>query len=806
MKKTIILGLLIILLSSFVSADLDTGVVHYYTFDGDADDSLGTANGTVNGATQTPSGIIGTAYYFDGVNDYIDSNFLPSDFASQNGDWSVSFWINSNESSPGGNDMVYGAYTAAASDYVQANWQSAGTMRNAIGHDATVNGVITTTALNTGSWYHVVYTYDGSNYNHSVYVNGVYEASTVTDPGAYSASIDLFFGARNSDGSPGIYFNGILDEMAFWQNNTLQQSDVTELYNSGAGKQYPFSVANSITATAVDVDPEIEDSTTTLNLTITSTGYNITASDYGAVVYNGTTYTATKILEEYGLGANVTYTVNVSTPLTELNNSALSYQWFYNLTFNASTEYQYNESSTQNLLWKYPRINITRVYNAFTGQNLTNFTGDVTSGSYNYTFNTTSGSQLIPLTEGNVTYTAFVNAPGYAIHPTHNFQNVTISNSSQITTSELQFGLYSSNSVYVYVYKEEDGSLITQNVTLTVSSNTTEETYTVTGGSQLITNLTDNSYLFELSSSGYTDRSYTVTVADNSHQTLNAYLSNATDTVTFTFVDSESTGTTLEGVDISMSRYVNGTYQVVESRLSDITGRVQFTYSTGENYRFTASRSDYQSKTFTLNPILFSTYTVKLDKNVVAEDTSDYSTVSINFDPTTYYNNLVNNFTITFNSPTGTFTSYSVNITYPGGNAGSSGTNAYGESFTLPLNITGASKYDVVNITYSYDTTYTDEKTFNYKYEVITNTGIFGTALDNQNNTYGMSLMDRILVVVLTVLVMAGLVFYFAGFVPSAMVGMLVMGYFTKIGMMPLWAGIISEVILFVLIAWGSSR
>ena len=38
----------------------------------------------------------------------------------------------------------------------------------------------------------------------------------------------------------GNYLNGILDEVAIWKNRELTSLEVAELYNSGAGKFYPF--------------------------------------------------------------------------------------------------------------------------------------------------------------------------------------------------------------------------------------------------------------------------------------------------------------------------------------------------------------------------------------------------------------------------------------------------------------------------------------------------------------------------------------------------------------------------------------
>ena len=78
----------LIVLSSFVSAE----VVHYYSFDSNANDEVGTANGVVNGATNQALGCKNNnCYEFDGSGDYI--NFSDSLFANIAGSYTFCMWI-----------------------------------------------------------------------------------------------------------------------------------------------------------------------------------------------------------------------------------------------------------------------------------------------------------------------------------------------------------------------------------------------------------------------------------------------------------------------------------------------------------------------------------------------------------------------------------------------------------------------------------------------------------------------------------------------------------------------------------------
>ena len=82
---------------SSLLADLNTGLVAWYPFDGNASDMSGNGNhGTVNGASLSPDrhGVAGKAYSFDGVDDFVQIEDHSSlDF---NSTLTFHFWINPN--------------------------------------------------------------------------------------------------------------------------------------------------------------------------------------------------------------------------------------------------------------------------------------------------------------------------------------------------------------------------------------------------------------------------------------------------------------------------------------------------------------------------------------------------------------------------------------------------------------------------------------------------------------------------------------------------------------------------------------
>jgi len=73
--------------------DLTTGLVAFYPFNGNSDDTSGSGNnGTVNGATLTTNrfGVANSAYSFNGTNSYIS---IPDSTVFESKDFSISLWF-----------------------------------------------------------------------------------------------------------------------------------------------------------------------------------------------------------------------------------------------------------------------------------------------------------------------------------------------------------------------------------------------------------------------------------------------------------------------------------------------------------------------------------------------------------------------------------------------------------------------------------------------------------------------------------------------------------------------------------------
>ena len=97
--------------------------------------------------------------------------------------------------------------------------------------------VIANTSVNDGNWHHCVVTYDGTTI--CAYTDGSADGTT-------SFSATIAYDTPNNAVTIGDYvtggaaMNGMIDELNFW-SRALSLSEVTSLYNSGAGLQLTFS-------------------------------------------------------------------------------------------------------------------------------------------------------------------------------------------------------------------------------------------------------------------------------------------------------------------------------------------------------------------------------------------------------------------------------------------------------------------------------------------------------------------------------------------------------------------------------------
>ncbi|MCA9061894.1 MAG: DUF2341 domain-containing protein [Planctomycetaceae bacterium] len=221
---------------SYVVSDGTNGLTHYWNLNGDAQDAVGSADGTLNNGVSTIAGAYGTALAFDEVDDYVQ---IP-DVAYTN-EFTLSFKFRVDDNT--GADFLY-LYSHGNADTVNSlNVMIVESSRSVYPNNmktifTDIDDVYDLNALNfdassiigDGQWH--TYTLTVSKAQGSrVYLDGVLKASDATRGGdAFDPAGDLFLGARQ-DLSNVRYFGGALDSVALYDHR-LTPADVASLNTS----------------------------------------------------------------------------------------------------------------------------------------------------------------------------------------------------------------------------------------------------------------------------------------------------------------------------------------------------------------------------------------------------------------------------------------------------------------------------------------------------------------------------------------------------------------------------------------------
>ena len=197
-------------------ATLDNNLIAYYSFDGSAEDQIGSNDGTIYGATSTSSGLINGAYSFDGTNDYISTGTSSS---RQITTGSISLWFYYSSVDSSYRKFYRYSKDSGSKDFFEMGHTNSNSLYIAI-RDTTTNILNVTFSLpSTNAWHHIVYTSDSSG--NKIYVDGTHITSLNYIDG--STSTQAFLGTASSTSEERIgsgysdnYWNGKIDELGIW--------------------------------------------------------------------------------------------------------------------------------------------------------------------------------------------------------------------------------------------------------------------------------------------------------------------------------------------------------------------------------------------------------------------------------------------------------------------------------------------------------------------------------------------------------------------------------------------------------------
>jgi len=298
MKK--IFTLLAIALSINALAQIPTnGLVRHYTFSGNANDNVSSQNGTVIGATLTADrfGNPNSAYFFDGVNDYID---LPLSGLLLN-EYTYSVWALTNSLPISGsftNVMSVGTSRVSNS---QGGDQSIG-LRNNSSFDGWGSAAYTdpNTTLITFEgipatlleWNHITITM--SNNVQKLYVNcnlvSTDNSFTSITP-YYGNTPEAKIGARQTNTN---FFHGNIDDVRIY-NRALSITEIVALCEEGL-----VSIDEQPENQNIQIYPNPTNSTITINIEANTSvnGYKVEINNLlGQTVYVSTMNTTKKTID-----------------------------------------------------------------------------------------------------------------------------------------------------------------------------------------------------------------------------------------------------------------------------------------------------------------------------------------------------------------------------------------------------------------------------------------------------------------------------------------------------------------------------
>ncbi len=215
-----------------------TNIVAYYKLDGNSSDSFSSNGGSDTSITYSSgNGKINNGAGFNGSS----SNISTPAFSSLGTNFTWNYWIN--QTSGTGNQVHFmsgGSATGALYSWRNSSGNLFFTEQGVADYDCG-------TALPISGWHMVtiVKNGDGSN-NVKCYIDTTQTASTLNVGTIATPSGTAHIGNWNNSGN---WTNGAIDEASVW-SRAITTTDITNLYNSGTGLQYPFQTTVATTTNA----------------------------------------------------------------------------------------------------------------------------------------------------------------------------------------------------------------------------------------------------------------------------------------------------------------------------------------------------------------------------------------------------------------------------------------------------------------------------------------------------------------------------------------------------------------------------
>lgn len=226
---------------------LTDGLISYWKMDESSagagavtrNDSHGTNHLTDNNTTASGTGILNNGADLEASNsEYFNRAAQTWGVANE---WSWSLWVKPESFAGNPRVLFLSSGTSGSSFYNNVTFGfSTGGVIFLNTYNSTGGAIKETTygTFSTATWYHICFTWDGTNLK--LYVNGsevtltyvTNNSGTMTD-----TSRAWFIGATNAGTAP---YDGLLDEVGVW-SRAVTSGEVTTLYGAGTPPAYPFA-------------------------------------------------------------------------------------------------------------------------------------------------------------------------------------------------------------------------------------------------------------------------------------------------------------------------------------------------------------------------------------------------------------------------------------------------------------------------------------------------------------------------------------------------------------------------------------
>lgn len=215
---------------------LTDNLVSYWKLDGNSNDSVASNNGTDTAITYSVgNGKIVQGAGFNGTTSTFTVPIVMGTVGSFN------LWYKRADTSTA-NDCMFGSTKIAVADYIRINPTASNTVQFICENDV-VSGSVTTDT----NWHMATIVWDAST-AWKGYVDGTLVATGtgVKNPTNTGYNIRAGITADGTGIASNTYYNGAIDEIGYW-NRRISESEITQLYNGGAGLAYPFTSSTNAT-------------------------------------------------------------------------------------------------------------------------------------------------------------------------------------------------------------------------------------------------------------------------------------------------------------------------------------------------------------------------------------------------------------------------------------------------------------------------------------------------------------------------------------------------------------------------------